>query len=142
MSNQNNPEQRRCAVPTGSAFFVSDCGKYIARRLGNTVNFDVMTIDGTQCWLARRYEPKGWKDKDPRYTHPEFAQATGSYSLEVPRKGQPWRFTLGFLDLDQRKRIKPLTGNCVVKSYTATFSRRMKLHARPLKLNTDSATLR
>ena len=118
-----------------SAFWLSDCGQYIARSFGDC-DYDVMTVDGSKCWLARRYQPKGWKDKDPRYTHPEFAHITTSYSNESIGKKEA--FKIGFADVDLSKRIVPLTGNCIIESYEARFSRLLNIRARAIKPNVQA----
>ena len=112
-------------------FFVSDCGRYIARQQPNTVNFDVFTVDGSKCWLDCRYTPTGFEDTDPRIVYPEFAHQVVSYSLiDQSESGKRWIFSLDFADLDQTKKIDPFMGNCVIKKYSARFSRRLKIRAK------------
>ncbi|MEN6422472.1 MAG: hypothetical protein ABFD76_11050 [Smithella sp.] len=112
-----------------SCFWISDCGEYIARHVGNC-HYDVMTVDGRQCWLAMRYQPAGWKDKDKRFTYPEFDHMTTDYTNSD--NGKKEVFELGFADLDQSKKIKPLTGNCIIKKYKARFSRKLNIKRKPV----------
>ncbi len=121
---------------TNINFFISDCGQFIARRTNSgCIGFNVMALDGSQCWLDRRYEPKEWQDPDPRYTHPEFEHEVLAYSLvSSNRRGEVTAFEIGFADLDQSKAIDPGKGNCVVKNYSARFSRPMKMRRyKPIK---------
>jgi hypothetical protein len=111
-----------------SAWWLSDCGLYVAHIWGNegSIEIDVMSTTGPEYWLGGRYTPHGWHDKDRRHTHVEFAHMVLSWSGDGPRV-----FTLGFADLDQSVRIQPLTGNAILRSYTARFSRPLKLRAKP-----------
>ena len=100
------------------AFFVSDCGQYIARPTGNCC-FDIMTIDGSKIWLESRREENGH--------FPEFPNMFTGYSLIKANESHSiWIFELSFADLDISKRIDPYRGNCIIKSYKATFRRRIK----------------
>lgn len=114
-----------------SAWWLSDCGKYVAHIWGSMGNLqiDVMSTTGEDCWLGGRYTPSGWHDRDKRYIYPEFAHMVTSWS-----SGGPQAFSVGFADLDQSIRIVPLKGNAVRKAYTARFSRPMTLRTRP-KIN-------
>lgn len=116
-----------------SSFFLSDCGKYLAREVTpGSADFDVLTVDGSQCWLSRRYTPTGFEDRDSRIVYPEFAHQVmrGTFG-EGERRGVSI-FSLEFADLDTSKKVVPFTGNCIVKKYRATFSRRLKIRARGL----------
>lgn len=101
-----------------SEFFVSDCGKYIARNNGNCC-FDIMTIDGSKIWLDNR--------DDSRHEFPEFPNMFTGYSLIKENESRSvWIFELTFADLDQSKKIVPYNGNCIIKKYVAKFRRRIK----------------
>lgn len=100
-----------------TGFFVSDCGQYIARGNGNC-NFDIMTFDGSKMWLDNR---------DGSCDFPQFANMFTGYSLiKANESYSVWIFELSFADLDKSNRIEPYSGNCIIKEYTATFSRRIK----------------
>ncbi|HUX54197.1 MAG TPA: hypothetical protein VMV56_07280 [Williamwhitmania sp.] len=108
------------------AFFLSDCGKYIARHSGGG-SFDIMTIDGSKSWLDNR-------NKDHN-EFPEFANMFTGYSLIKENKSQSvWIFELSFADLDKSKLIDPYRGNCIVKQHLATFRRRIKFRT-PKKIS-------
>ena len=102
-----------------SSFFVSDCGKYVAREHGNCC-FDIMTIDGGKIWLEDRNAKK----------NSEFCEFpnmfTGYSSIKENESRSVWVFELSFADLDCSKKIDAFTGNCIVKKYTAIFSRKIK----------------
>jgi hypothetical protein len=116
-----------------NCWWLSDCGQYIAHiwskdGRGSSLKIDVMSTTGPECWLGGRYQPTGWHDKDRRYTHAEFAHMVTSWS-----NGYPHGFSLGFSDLDQSVRLLNMKGNAVLKSYTARFSRPIKLRAKAKK---------
>ena len=110
-----------------NTWWLSDCGQYVAHIWGDNspLNIDVMSTTGPECWLGGRYVPNGGHDRDKRHTFPEFAHMVTSWS-----NGGPKAFSLGFQDMDQSVYIRPLTGNCVIKSYEARFSRPMNMRAK------------
>lgn len=109
-----------------SAWWLSDCGQYVAHVWGDSggIEIDVMSTRGPECWLGSRYTPTGWDDQDPRYTHAEFAHMVTSWGNDKPG------FTLGFCDMDQSVVHQRFSGNAVLRSYSARFSRPMKLRAK------------
>ena len=129
--------------------WISDCGRYFARPFYHPEGacgseYDVVERATGTTWLARRYKPKGWKDKDRRYTHPEFPRMVGYWG----NRGRQLRsgrwikaFELGFTDHDQSIRIDPLKGNTVLASYAATFRKRWPARWMPLALVTLKSTV-
>lgn len=111
-------------------FYLSDCGKYLARYHDGGCLYDVLTVDGSQCWLSTRYDHAGLTDTDPRVVFPEFAHEVIGYSYRGEQRGVDV-FELTFADLDQSQAIQPGMGNCVQKKYRATFSRRFIIRAKP-----------
>ncbi len=102
--------------------WLSKCGKYMAVRFGDdAVEFDVLAMNSDDVWLGRRYRPKGFRDKDPRFLYPEFPRMVVGYSNEIEG------FKLRFADLDTTKKIDAFTGNCVIRQYEATFTRKRRL---------------
>ena len=102
-----------------TTLWVSDCGRYFAQNVGSISEYDVLDRQTRKRWQWPRYTPTGWDDKDRRYTHPECVAMVGSWSLETNG------FALGFSDHDTSKRIEPLSGNTILKSYHASFRRRV-----------------
>jgi len=115
---------------TEPVWWLSDCGNYIAHVWGDpgSLEMDVMETRGKGVWLGSRYKPTGWEDTDPRYTHPEFPHMVTYFG----------QFTIGFADLDPSVPIMPFEGNAVLNRYTAKFSRRTKLYAKPKKNDTTN----
>jgi hypothetical protein len=117
--------------------WISDCGDYYAQDARSTHGdwrYDVVTIDGSTRYFNQRYDPSGWEDTDPRYLYPEFPRMVNSWS----NKGHYLRngrfvlaFKLGFGEYNTNTKIKPLTGNTQLSSYTAEFHNRIPGHKMP-----------
>lgn len=110
--------------------WISEDSKYYAvpPERGCDHESDVYTIDGKQCWLAHRYEPKGFDDTDKRFLYPEFAHMTCGYSqIGGPPGYRDYAFRLSFGDYDKNIKIIPWTGNTCLKSYQANFKRRVNI---------------
>lgn len=108
--------------------WMSDCGEYIARRLPGAYwpAFDIAHRTSGRVWRHNRYVPKGFDDKDRRFTHPEFPHETVGYSLvDSNNSGSVIAFTISFADMNTRKKIKPWTGNAILAKYEATFRKRI-----------------
>jgi hypothetical protein len=82
-------------------FFISDCGKYIARKIEHKFDpccFDVMTIDGSKMWLWLSL------NSDKLYGH------VICYSLiKLNESGSVWVFKLTFSGNNEatfRRKIK------------------------------------
>ena len=109
-----------------SNLWKSECGKYYARK--HKYGWDIFTVDGKQTWLDGRYEPTGFDDTDRRHTYPEYPHMFTGYSnrSRTLRSGRfIHEFILSFADLNVRKKIKPLTGNTIIKGYDAYFKKKV-----------------
>jgi hypothetical protein len=115
--------------------WISDCGRYWARRVGapgDGLTYDVIEIATGIVWLGRRYHPMGWDDTDRRYTHAEFPRmVTGWLNRGRGLRSGRWvrAFALSFADCDTTVPIQVFSGNVIRCSYEATF-RRMVPHNR------------
>ena len=119
--------------------FLSDCGKYIAVRSEEewACLYDVIAVDGTRIWLSRKFDTHKVKDNNPRIIYPEFEHEVIAFSnkgYENMAGRWVYDFVLSFADLDKEKKIKPLTGNCIIKEYEARFRKPIKQLVRSKKV--------
>lgn len=109
--------------------WISACGRWFARSVDGKMPpaYDVIEIATGSVWLWGRYTPKGFNDRDRRYTHAEFSRMVGVWTNlghEMPRARRWVRaFSLSFCDCDRSIPIKAFSGNIVRASCTAEFRR-------------------
>ena len=96
-----------------SAIYISECGDYIAFRLGDG-NYDVIQSNGD-------YWP------DPPLCDYPLKRQVGGYSNLSARKGYPKKFcfSLDLLECDTQKKIKPGMGNTVTKDIEVRFFKKI-----------------
>lgn len=117
------PPPPRSAVKL-ETLWVSDCGRYLARRVPHETFPDVVEIATGKVWLAHRYKPTS--SDDPMCGMPEFAHMPVVWSNRGRRtRGDIWieAFELTFVDLDMTKVKRYATPS--LARYEATFRRRV-----------------
>ena len=103
------------------AVYKSECGRYLCRPVGSWGRFEAWTADGSIHW-RRDDRVKTWADAKKR-RHP-YQFCTGGFSAE--EMGQKaGSFTVILLQCNQKKFIKPGTGNTVIERIDVVFRRKV-----------------
>lgn len=104
-----------------TGFYLSECGKYICRYLGDGGKFEAWTIDGSRHWRHDN-RIRTWKDSEqPR--HPmDFAVGGYSATMDGQKKGS---FTLKLLHCDVTKIIEAGSGNTIIEALDVVFRRKV-----------------
>lgn len=110
-------------MPKSHYVFVSECGRYYAVLSGNVdrVLPHVLEIEGERrTWVSINSDG----DRNP------VPRLVGSWSnLGGKIAGYGPTFEVVFFDVSTRKKIKPLTGNTIINSYSTKFLTRKRIAA-------------
>lgn len=119
--------------------WVSTDGHYYAlpyRQIDGTPYYDVLDAHGPGVWLSHRYQPTGFDDTDPRYTHAEFPQMIASWTNKSRWTRRTRRhipaFRMTFMDVRQDLQLLPFSKRVCDPSpylahYEATFLKQTRI---------------
>jgi len=101
--------------------FLSECGMYLCRYLGDGAQFEAWTRDGARHWRHDN-RVRTWKESAEARHPMDFS--VGGYSAEKTgqKKGS---FTLSLLHCDITKFVEPFKGNTVIESLDIVFRRKV-----------------